>query len=634
MKNTQIFVADPLQRFTDILKESEFGGLIPTNYIIDKKRPGLGATHAELTSQRHSIIIEPYVAVIEVKKVKFSKALCVIMGKLSMKEVNERITTYMLDSSIHYKKFMTTPESFPKVIKILKRFDPEYQKNYFFLIDECEKWIKQALFRPKMLKPLDDFFKFKQKAMISATPLMPSHSMFQEQAFKVLEIIPTFDYKKEIKIVTTNNIRTSSRNILDHLFRFNTLPVFVFTNCRDTIYYLSQLAFVKDDFKVFCAEDLDIRFFKEQSLPNVNYTVEHQQYAKFNFLTSKFFSAVDIDVPTKANVLMITNIQQTAHSVIDPLTDAVQIYGRCRAGVESATHIANIYPDRFMVSKADIAEYTNKEIELVMSLKDFRTKSFSLLGKQVAESFIDKNFSSEIFNEDDSINAFKKDNLLDSRSVKSFYNTDESLLNEYRNCHFFKFTWVPVKHIFSDLDRLKIKRAKNAAKRKLVAEQLHHLITTNQDIELNPNDYNADLERLKDEDEFIFETYFVLGYEKLVELKFSKKQIGDAVFLLKKQEDKNPMLMIDRILYAFPLHGNNKYYCDDVKRKLQDIYSEFNYEKKHGVLHKAKASDIEDYFKCKLHNGKHKIDGVYRSWYRLFEANDKISNDLKYLTNR
>jgi len=126
MKNTQIFVSDPLQRFTDILKESEFNGLIPTNYIIDKKRPGLGATHAELTSPRHSIIMEPYVAVIEVKKVKFQKALCVIMGKLTMKEVNERITTYMLDSSITYKKFMTTPESFPKVIQILKRFDLEY----------------------------------------------------------------------------------------------------------------------------------------------------------------------------------------------------------------------------------------------------------------------------------------------------------------------------------------------------------------------------------------------------------------------------------------------------------------------------------------------------------------------------
>ena len=58
--------------FADALKRAG-KDFIPTNCIINKLLPGLGATHCELTAQRKSIIIEPNVPVIESKAKKHKK---------------------------------------------------------------------------------------------------------------------------------------------------------------------------------------------------------------------------------------------------------------------------------------------------------------------------------------------------------------------------------------------------------------------------------------------------------------------------------------------------------------------------------------------------------------------------------
>lgn len=186
--------------------------------------------------------------------------------------------------------------------------------------------------------------------------------------------------------------------------------------------------------------------------------------------------------------------------------------------------------------------------------------------------------------------------------------------------------------MFSDLDRIKIARAKNRKRRQEVATQLHILITEQEVYQLPDSDYNYELGRLKKADEFMFNAYFELGFEQLNKLYFSKTQITEAIFNKKKNENKNCMLMIDEIIATFPL--NVKLYSDDIKEKLQIIYTKYHYEKKPGTLYKAKGADIEQYFECKLHNGKHKIEGSYKSWYRLHEAKYKISTDLQYMTNR
>jgi len=639
MRTQKIYVHNPLHYFNQILKESEFRGVIPSNYIINKKRPGLGATTTELLAERDSIIIEPYISVIEVKKEKYPKEICAIMGKLTPLEVHEKLSEHLNSKLVRFKKIMTTPESFPKVIKVLGILNPSYRQTYFLLLDESEKWITQAIFREKILLPLEEFFLFKNKAMISATPITPSHPKFEADGFKILDLVPTFDYKKEIKIVTTNNIRTSARNLLEHLAK-DQLPIFIFTNCRTTIFYLSQLDIIKPDFKVFCAEDLNVRFFQKQSLPNVQYSNKDQQYAKFNFATSKFYCAVDIDLTTEAHVLMITNIQQTAHSIIDPATDSIQIYGRCRerlipnvkTGVKTITHLTNIYPNHpSSTTKEQEQDLVKKEIYHISKLNELKDLSTDENVKQVAESFIQKQHASVIFRKDGKVDSFKQDNLIDARNVKRLYYSTESLLEEYEMSDFFIPKWLPVSHASSDLDRMAIAKKRNKDKRIEVATQLHRLSELFDLEAITESEYSFDVRKLMQTDQFIVNAYFLLGYDLLVENNFSKTIITKEIINYYKSTGLN-MLMIDTIISTFPLHI--KLYCDDIEKKLQSIFDEFIYGEFPNSIRTAKASDIEKFFECHLYVGKEIVDGKPKSWYKLFAAKFRISEKLEYLTNR
>ena len=91
---------------------------------------------------------------------------------------------------------------------------PDY-KDYFLLIDECEKAIQDVGYRGDIYLPVEDFFKFKGKAMVSATPIIPSDPRFEEQGFEMLRIIPSFDFCKDLTVVITNNTVRVLRRLLD-----------------------------------------------------------------------------------------------------------------------------------------------------------------------------------------------------------------------------------------------------------------------------------------------------------------------------------------------------------------------------------------------------------------------------------
>ena len=78
-------------------------------------------------------------------------------------------------------------------------------KDYFLLFDECEKAIQDVGYRGDIYLPVEDFFKFENKAMVSATPIVPSDPRFEENGFKILKLVPTYDSRIELTLCTTNN---------------------------------------------------------------------------------------------------------------------------------------------------------------------------------------------------------------------------------------------------------------------------------------------------------------------------------------------------------------------------------------------------------------------------------------------
>lgn len=185
--------------------------LIPTNTILDKTLTGLGATHSEIHSKRNSIIIEPNVTV--------------ILGKLNNNEnleaVYEKCTPYnikkYLQMDIPYRKILCTPESFHKIRKAAEELRINIYKEYFCLFDECEKVTQDIDYRRKIAQPIYDFFKFENKAFVSATPLPMTHKEFERQNFQKIKIKPEYDYKKDLELIVTNSYYKRLKKVLDSM---------------------------------------------------------------------------------------------------------------------------------------------------------------------------------------------------------------------------------------------------------------------------------------------------------------------------------------------------------------------------------------------------------------------------------
>lgn len=219
--------------------------MIPTNTILDKTLTGLGATHSEIHSKRNSIIIEPNVPV--------------ILGKLNdndnLEAVYEKCTPYSikqyLKMDIPYKKIITTPESFHKIRKAAMELNINIYKDYFCLFDECEKLTQDIEYRRKISQPIYDFFKFEQKAFVSATPLKMSHPEFERQGFQQIQIVPDYDYKKDLELVVTNSYYKRLRIVLDNLK--DSKHICIFFNVTDGIADLID-NLGATDYKVFCSQ--------------------------------------------------------------------------------------------------------------------------------------------------------------------------------------------------------------------------------------------------------------------------------------------------------------------------------------------------------------------------------------------
>ena len=207
-----------VQYLTEVLPE------IPTNTILYKKLTGLGATYGEITAKRNSIIIEPNVPVIIGKcndpKHKDDNLFGVYEGVYT-----DDIVNYLEKSKKKYYKILTTPESFQKVKDAFEELEMSAHCSCFLLFDECHKLVKDADYRSDITLPIDDFFKFDQKALVSATPIELNDPRFKEQNFQTIEIQPTFDYKKEIWLHHTNNTLQAFKDTLSKLNNEEAAPL-------------------------------------------------------------------------------------------------------------------------------------------------------------------------------------------------------------------------------------------------------------------------------------------------------------------------------------------------------------------------------------------------------------------------
>lgn len=546
-----------IQYLTEVLP------MIPTNTILYKTLTGLGATYGELKADRNSIIIEPNVPVIVGKcndpKHKEDNLFGVYEGVYT-----EDVIKYLEKSADKRTKILTTPESFQKVKDAFELMDMDIYGTCFLLFDECHKIVKDADYRSDITLPFDDFFLFNEKALVSATPISFSDPRFEMQKFQIIRIEPAFEYKLPVSLIHTNNVLEQLKRTLDKL---NATDICLFVNSTDMIYSFIKQLDIENESTVFCAKK-SVEKLKNKKFKHAFEQWSKSRMKKYNFFTSRFYNALDIELEIKPTVIMISDVYFSEYSMIDPHTDAIQAIGRFRNGVNRVCHIFNTNPNLPVRTEEEIGIYLQANKEVYDKIKTFYDCATSEEARNAYHGILKVLPFNQMLNKDGKENFFAIDNYVDEALLKSSYNAQEKLIASYRSNRLFDLDVESAYFPFGDFERLK-KESKYASlkdKRKEVVRQLE-LLKGDDETEMIRN-YKEDLRKA---DSFIYEAYEEIGKEMIESLDYSVKRIKEAMILKQHREKTEGTEFIQLIKNSFKV--GQKYTKKYIKEELTRIYA-------------------------------------------------------------
>lgn len=499
---------------------------IPSMTILFKILTGIGATSLEIEySLRNSILVEPNLPVIKGKCKKYNKGKIIKVRGVYEGVTVDQIIDY-LESDVTPKKIITTPESYIKVQQAFLELKIDIYTHSFMLVDECEKAIQDVGYRSKIVLPIEDFFKFKDKAFISATPIIPSDPNFAKQNFKHVYIKPDFDIKKDIKLIHTNNIQFTFDKFIEKNPREQ---YFIFFNSTDTIASLITALNIKGESAVFCAKEsknkLKVNEFKHV------YT-DLTTFLKFNFFTSRFFSAVDIDHILNPTIIIISDLVAAAHSMVDPISEVVQIVGRFRK-IEGKkikkeiVHITNINPSLTSKSEEQCLMDINDGHKMNRVLKRFMAASTSIYAREALKEVLTRIDFAKYLNADGTKNYFMQDNTVFEEKVKGYYQSIENLTGAYVESKQFNVELLTEEYDFTDWDKDKTEKS---ALLKTVFEVVMPIIKELYDSEGKGGfmwQYQLDI--LKKEFPEVFKAFDKIGLDEAKKLDFNHIKIRKAI---------------------------------------------------------------------------------------------------------
>ena len=573
-----------VQYLTEVLPE------IPTNTILYKKLTGLGATYGEIKAKRNSIIIEPNIPVIIGKcndpKHKDDNLFGVYEGVYT-----DAIVTYLEKSVKKHYKLLTTPESFPKIKSAFEELEVDIYSSCFLLFDECHKLVKDADYRSDITLPLYDFFRFERKALVSATPIELSDPRFKEQQFQTVEVEPTFDYSKEIRLYHTNNTLQTFKDTLQKQ-RGKAEPCCIFINSTDIVYALMKQLDLLEQSAVFCAPK-SVEKLKRNKFKNASEQWDKSKMKQYNFFTSRFFNAVDIELEERPDVIILTDVFFAEHTMIDPHTDAIQIVGRFRNGISSITHISNTNKGLPQRTQDEIRGYLICSKEIYRIMKNFYDCASDRASRDAYRAALESLPFNRMLDKDGKENWFAIDNYMDEEIMKNYYHDENSLCEAYNN----RTSFLPYHEGFyysvGDSERLKRENKSQSIKekRKEIVRQLEMLGECTTEMEL---EYKRDLMAAEP---FIVKAYDTVGKAVIEQLNYSLKRITEAMIQKQYSEKAMGTEVIQLIKNSFQV--GNKYSCKCIKEEISRIYGLLE-------IHPPKAitgKTISDFFtvsECKV----------------------------------
>ena len=546
------------QYLTEVLPE------IPTNTILYKKLTGLGATYGELKADRDSIILEPNVPVIKGKCKDPKHTKDNLMGVYENVTVDS-IVKYLQASKEKHIKLLSTPESFSKIKAAFEEIDRDIYSTCYLLFDECHKIVKDVDYRENITLPFDDFFMFENKGLVSATPLDFTDPRFFKQKFQIMEIQPNFEYAQPLNLYHTNNVLQELKKRIGNTEK----PIFLFINSTETIYSIMDKLDILEQSTVFCAYN-SVKNLKDKKFSQAYSDWDAAKMNKYNFLTSRFFNALDIELDFQPEVFIVTDVTMATQSIIDPFTDTIQIIGRFRNGIASANHITNTDYKFQVRSKAQLQFRINVFEENYKMLKAYYDNATNDELRDAVKAILNNHPLTPLLNIDGTKNWFKIDNYLAENLVQGYYNCFDKLIEHYKQCKSFKLNYESTAYKLSDTERLKRenKSLSIKAKRREIVEQLEILKGDETSIAM---EHKRELIRT---DAFIVQAYDELGKTKIEELKYSQSQIREAIILKRYNENRTGTEFIEMVKNKFKT--GQSYELSQINKIRDEIYSLLN----------------------------------------------------------
>lgn len=168
--------------------------------------------------------------------------------------------------------------------------------------------------------------------------------------------------------------------------------------------------------------------------------------AKYNFFTSRFYSAVDIELNVKPDILILTNLNNAVYTTVDPYTEAIQIQGRFRRMFEdkqtfnSLTHITNTR-DLGALSREELDKQIDEYKTTYQSLIERYDKTTNSARKTSLKQQLKQICEDYLLDERLNIDYFGIDNKYNEERVKSYYQSGEKLYAAYEATKFFRVNY-------------------------------------------------------------------------------------------------------------------------------------------------------------------------------------------------
>ena len=579
MEYDRIYSIRKGEYFADALKCAG-KDFIPTNCIINKLLPGLGATHCELTAPRKSIIIEPNVPVIESKAKVHKNSLAIYKG-VSVRQ----ITDFLEKNQDKHYKLLTTPEGFTKIKEAMLAVDIDMYTECFILFDECEKLVQDVHYRDSIREPMNDFFHFQYKTLISATPIVPEKDNRFDSFMRVL-IQPDYEYRQKLKLITTNNVLETLQEVIEA----KRGTVCIFCNSIDSIDSFYRLIPELNNACTFCSEDGQYKLWKGNRRKKSMMITELERY---NFFTSRFYSAVDILCKNPPHVILISDLHGATQSVIDPTTEAIQIIGRFRGGVNTVTHITSIRPDLECMSTNEIDSWIQGASHIFNGWKTQLAQTSNIGERTLLQEAIGENSYLPYLDANGKPDPFLIANLYEKEQVKRLYTSTDLLCSAYQQTDYFIFSHEERLMPVSDNERMAIQHRLAKKKRaELIVRKLEEMEkmsrTTDKKVQKR---YQRMLGNLltTTNDRYIYDCFCRFGGDFIRESDYNENKLRAALNVSSEHTIKQSVQMRSSIQRTFPI--GSELSVQEVKSMLKQVYKKMGLNTGRGITTK----ELEQY---------------------------------------